>query len=89
MNSAHRKILDAVFSHPVPKALKWADIEGLFQACGCRVSEGAGSRVRVSLGDAVLNAHRPHPGKEAKPYQVRDARAFLERIGVTPGKEDK
>jgi len=25
-----------------------------------------------------------HPGKEAKPYQVRDARYFLEQAGVTP-----
>ncbi len=28
--------------------------------------------------------HRPHPGKEAKRYQVRNAREFLTRAGVTP-----
>ncbi|TAL55894.1 MAG: type II toxin-antitoxin system HicA family toxin [Pandoraea sp.] len=28
--------------------------------------------------------HRPHPAKEAKPYQVRDARQFLENAGVKP-----
>ena len=28
--------------------------------------------------------HRPHPAKEAKKYQVEDARLFLERIGVKP-----
>ncbi|WP_244506644.1 hypothetical protein [Phyllobacterium sp. YR620] len=28
--------------------------------------------------------HRPHPTKEAKRYQVRAARAFLERIGIEP-----
>jgi len=28
--------------------------------------------------------HRPHPAKEAKRYQLRDARDFLERIGVRP-----
>ncbi|MEZ5577133.1 MAG: type II toxin-antitoxin system HicA family toxin [Candidatus Competibacteraceae bacterium] len=27
--------------------------------------------------------HRPHPGK-AKPYQVRDARCFLEQAGIKP-----
>jgi hypothetical protein len=35
----------------------------------------------------VASFHRPHPDKEAKQYQVRDARAFLKRIGVTPCKE--
>jgi hypothetical protein len=28
--------------------------------------------------------HRPHPTKEAKPYQVTDARNFLTLIGVIP-----
>lgn len=26
----------------------------------------------------------PETGKEAKPYQIRDAREFLRRIGVEP-----
>lgn len=38
----------------------------------------------IVLGDIVATFHRPHPRKEAKPYQVRDARRFLEQIGVTP-----
>ena len=28
--------------------------------------------------------HRPHPTKEAKRYQIRAVRAFLELIGVAP-----
>ena len=32
----------------------------------------------------VARFHRPHPAKEAKRYQVRDAREFLEKIGVKP-----
>ena len=46
--------------------------------------EGRGSRVRFVYGNFVATFHRPHPGKDAKPYQVRDARTFLEEIGVTP-----
>ncbi|WP_093426560.1 MULTISPECIES: type II toxin-antitoxin system HicA family toxin [unclassified Pseudomonas] len=52
------------------------------QAWARRVSRGA--RVRFELNGAVATFHRPHPDKEAKPYQVRDARAFLEQVGVTP-----
>ena len=32
----------------------------------------------------VARLHRPHRAKEAKRYQVRDAREFLEKIGVKP-----
>jgi len=28
--------------------------------------------------------HRPHPRKEAKPYVVRNAAAYTERLGVKP-----
>jgi len=84
MNNAHRKTLAAIFSNPVPKGLEWARIEALLVACGCGLYEGSGSRVSFTKGDAVLDAHRPHPRKEAKPYQVRDVRAFLIHIGVTP-----
>ncbi|WP_268807363.1 type II toxin-antitoxin system HicA family toxin [Tepidimonas taiwanensis] len=59
-------------------------IEALLIAVGCTVIEGRGSRVRFAFGDKVATFHRPHPAKEAKPYQVEDARTFLERIGVKP-----
>jgi hypothetical protein len=28
--------------------------------------------------------HRPHPGKEAKRYQIERARIFLQTLGITP-----
>jgi hypothetical protein len=28
--------------------------------------------------------HRPHPGNEARPYQVRELRRMLELIGIKP-----
>jgi hypothetical protein len=87
MNSANKKVLLAIFSNPIPKTLAWSRIEALLIACDCGVYEGKGSRVTFSKGTHALDAHRPHPGKEAKPYQVRDVRNFLEKIGVTPGKE--
>ena len=33
---------------------------------------------------ASFSLQRPHPEKEAKPYQVRDARRFLEQAGIKP-----
>lgn len=84
MNKSHRKTLEAIFSHPVPRTMEWRLIESLFIALGAQAVEGSGSRVRFLLNDVIATFHRPHPEKEAKPYQVRDARTFLENAGVKP-----
>lgn len=84
MNSKHKKTLALVFKDPVSGTIEWAAVEGLLIAVGCEVIEGNGSRVRFVKDGEVETFHRPHPAKEAKRYQVRAARAFLERIGVTP-----
>lgn len=84
MNSKHRKTLEVIISKPTPANVDWARIESLLVAVGCRCIEGNGSRVRFVHGTTVGAFHRPHPAKEAKPYQVEDARQFLETIGVKP-----
>ena len=84
MNNRHRKTLEIVFTDPVSGTLAWTDLESLLISAGAEVIEGRGSRVRFCFGDEVESFHRPHPAKEAKRYQVRAARDFLERIGVTP-----
>jgi hypothetical protein len=84
MNSSQRKTLSLLFSEPVPSTLAWSSIESLFRAVGAKPIEGRGSRVRFELNGVIATFHRPHPQKEAKPYQVRDARRFLEQAGVKP-----
>jgi len=84
MNSKQRRTLEAVFEDPVSGSIEWAAIESLLLACGCRLIEGSGSRVRFDHQGRTASFHRPHPAKEAKRYQVRDAREFLLMIGVTP-----
>ena len=84
MNSAHRKTLATVFTDPVTGTLEWRRIESLLVAIGCDVIEGNGSRVRFARDGIIATFHRPHPAKEAKPYQVRDARHFLDTLGVRP-----
>lgn len=84
MNKRHQKTLNDIFKTPVPTALEWRRIEALFTALGARSIEGRGSRVRFELNNVVATFHRPHPQKEAKPYQVRDARRFLEQAGIKP-----
>ena len=82
MNSTHRKTLSVIFTDPVSGTLEWRRIEALLVAIGCNVIEGNGSRVRFEKYGIVAAFHRPHPVKEAKPYQVKDARRFLDDLGV-------
>jgi HicA toxin of bacterial toxin-antitoxin, len=81
MNSKHTKTLRAVFKSPTPGTLEWQAIESLLVAVGCDLIEGSGSRVRFSRDGIVASFHRPHPEKEAKRYQVRDARDYLKALG--------
>lgn len=84
MKGRHRKTLLAVYSDPVSGTIAWADLEALLVAAGCEVIEGSGSRVRFVRMNRTAVSHRPHPAKEAKRYQVRDARRLLSEIGVFP-----
>jgi hypothetical protein len=84
MNSKHRRTLAAVFREPVSGSIDWTAIESLLLAIGCSAVEGSGSRVKFVKDGIVASFHRPHPEKEAKRYQVRDAREFLDKLGVRP-----
>ncbi len=84
MNAKQRKTLAAIFAQPTSASIPFADIESLIKALGGTVSEREGSRVRIELRGEQWRCHRPHPGKEAKRYQVEEARELLERAGVKP-----
>ncbi|NBT01363.1 MAG: type II toxin-antitoxin system HicA family toxin [Betaproteobacteria bacterium] len=71
-----------MFSLPTSASIVFASIEALIKALGGSISERDGSRVRIDLNGEQWRCHRPHPGKEAKRYQVEEARELLERAGV-------
>jgi hypothetical protein len=84
VNARQRKTLAAVLARPTPASIVFADIEALIKALGGTVTEREGSRVRIELLGEQWRCHRPHPGKEAKRYQVEEARELFERAGVLP-----
>ncbi len=84
MNKKQRKTLDAIFSSPTPANIEWKKVESLFLALGATIIEGSGSRVSFILDDEKGDFHRPHPEKEAKRYQIKNARDFLTKAGVQP-----
>lgn len=84
MNSKHRKTLEAVFADSVRSSIKWADIQSLLLACGAKLIEGEGSRVRFLLNKEVATFHRPHPEPTTDKGSVKAVRRFLINAGVRP-----
>jgi len=84
MNAKHKKTLKSIFTNPVSKSITWQCIENLFLALDIECVEGKGSRVKFYKDNLVISFHRPHPAKEAKVYQVKDARNFLIQLGIKP-----
>jgi hypothetical protein len=84
VNARQRKTLAAIFAKPTLASIVFADIEVLIKALGGTVAEREGSRVKIELAGQQWRCHRPHPGKEAKRYQVEEARELLARAGVEP-----
>jgi hypothetical protein len=82
LSAKHRRTLESIFSRPTRSSVVFADIEALVIALGGTIAERAGSRVSISLRGERWRCHRPHPGKEARRYQVEEARELLVRVGV-------
>jgi hypothetical protein len=82
MNKKQRRTLERVFERPVRFDIPWSDIEKLFRALGAELTEGKGSRIRVSLSGVRAVFHRPHPERVANPSTIRSVRRFLSEAGV-------
>jgi hypothetical protein len=76
--------LAAIFTDPVNGNMEWDKIEALFISVGCRVIEGSGSSVTFEKDGIRSYFHRPHTSKSALRYRIKDARKFLDLLGVTP-----
>jgi len=82
MKAKHRRTFEAIFSVPTRGAVVFSDIEALIRALGGEVREGEGSRVVLELKGSRIYLHRPHPGKEARKYQVEELRKWFNRLEV-------
>ena len=84
MKAKHRRTLEAIFATPTRAGIVFSDIEALVIAIGGEVREGEGSRVAFELKGSRRYLHRPHPGKEAKKYQVEELHEWLKYLEVMP-----
>lgn len=84
MKTKQRKTLKTVFKTPTPNNIAWKDLESLLLAAGAGKTECRGSRVRFYSEKTFVIFHKPHKQKKAEPGQIKDARHFLTKLGVTP-----
>jgi hypothetical protein len=84
MNKKQRNTLEAIFDDPVQPNIAWRDVEAMLKAAGAEITEGSGSRVRITLNQIRAVFHRPHPQKETDKGAVDSMRRFLTEAGVTP-----
>jgi len=82
LNNKQRKILEAIFTDPIPANINWQDIESLFTALGATITQGQGSRVRILLNEVRAVFHEPHPQKETDKGAVKSVREFLTKAGI-------
>ena len=84
MKAKHRRTLEAIIATPTRAGIVFSDIAALVTAVGGEVREGEGSRVVFELQGSRRYLHRPHPGKEAKKYQVEELREWFRYLEVIP-----
>ena len=84
MNAKQRRTLERIFATPTPAEVAWNDIEGLLRALGANLTQGAGSRIRITLNDTYAHLHVPHPRRVCTRAMIRGIRDFLIDAGVTP-----
>jgi len=82
VNHHHRKILHAIFAHPVNSNLDVKDVTHVLTGLGAEIDNKTGSRIGVALNGHAAAFHLTNHGLlKAEVLQVRK---FLESCGVTP-----
>jgi hypothetical protein len=79
-----RNTLAAIFTDPVRATCRGPTSRHCFKAAGGSISQGRGSRVRISLNGVDAVFHRPHPQRENDKGALRSVRRFLREARVVP-----
>ena len=87
MRGRHRETLQGIFSKPDRKNIKWDDFVGLLIELDADVTKKGGSMVGVRLKSRYAVFHRPHPGNEIYPTDLKRIRRFLLETGIVDLKE--
>ena len=82
MNHRHRKVLHALFSHPVSANIDPKAVHAVFEELGAEVSHNGSGRVSVRLNGQAHAFHDSHHSLSKD--EVVAIRHFLTGAGVDP-----
>lgn len=82
MNHRHRKILHALFAHPISANIDFKEVEATLRELGAEIENRHGARVAVSLnGHTALFHHANHSVPKDEVVQIKK---FLIDCGIAP-----
>ena len=82
MNHRHRKVLHALYAHPMSSNIDFNDVQSVFGELGATVDNRHGSRIGVSLnGHTAVFHHAKHSLPKDEVVKIRH---FLDACGVSP-----
>ena len=85
MNHKHRKVLHALFAHPVSANISTRSVESVFKELGGEIEQRHGGRIGVRLnGHFAEFSHHDH---SLDPNLVRKVRKFLELVDIDPERD--
>jgi hypothetical protein len=85
VNHHHRKVLKAIFSHPVSANIAMKDVESVFRELGAEVSAAKSGKLHVRLNDRTANFS--HAGHSLPKQEVAEVRAFITQCGIDPDRD--
>ena len=85
MNHKHRKVLHALFAHPVSANIGFTQVESVLKELGAEVSTTHTGKVSVELNGHKANfSHAKH---SLPPQEVSQVRKFIETCGIDPDRD--
>ncbi|NWG47303.1 MAG: hypothetical protein HXY25_12265 [Alphaproteobacteria bacterium] len=85
MNHHHRKILHALFAHPISANIAMKDVESVLRELGAELDHAHSGRLHARLkGHSASFAHGHHSLPKEEVIQFRK---FLEGCGIDPARD--
>lgn len=82
LSKKHRTTFAAIFQKPDRNDVDWDDFVALLTFIGAAIKYQGGSSVGVRLNGIYAVFHKPHPGHEIYPTDLKRIRCFLKEAGI-------
>jgi len=82
MNHRHRKVLHALFAHPISANIDFREVDHDPKELGSEIENKSGSRIGVTLNGHTVAFH--HASHSLPKEEVMQIKKFLEVCGIKP-----